>query len=46
YKRPPNPAVPPSGRLYTTAGREVLSGHSGTPIAVQDLCVRSRSCDH
>ncbi|CAI9555751.1 unnamed protein product, partial [Staurois parvus] len=21
-------------------------GHSGTPIVVRDLCVRSRSCDH
>ncbi|CAI9562961.1 unnamed protein product [Staurois parvus] len=24
----------------------VSSGHSGTPITVQDLCTRSRSCDH
>ncbi|CAI9549254.1 unnamed protein product, partial [Staurois parvus] len=24
YKRPPDPAVPPSGRLYTTASREVV----------------------
>ncbi|CAI9567488.1 unnamed protein product, partial [Staurois parvus] len=24
YRRPPDPAVPPSGRLYTTAGREVV----------------------
>ncbi|CAI9555693.1 unnamed protein product [Staurois parvus] len=22
------------------------SVHSGTPITVRDLCVRSRSCDH
>ncbi|CAI9614382.1 unnamed protein product, partial [Staurois parvus] len=24
YKRPPDPALPLSGRLYTTAGREVV----------------------
>ncbi|CAI9598532.1 unnamed protein product, partial [Staurois parvus] len=24
YKRPPDPALPPSGRLYTTASREVV----------------------
>ncbi|CAI9617773.1 unnamed protein product [Staurois parvus] len=24
----------------------VSSGHSGTPIVVRDLYVRSRSCDH
>ncbi|CAI9576289.1 unnamed protein product, partial [Staurois parvus] len=24
YKRPPDPAVPLSGRLYATAGREVV----------------------
>ncbi|CAI9580095.1 unnamed protein product, partial [Staurois parvus] len=24
----------------------VSSGHSGTPIIVRDLCVRSPSCDH
>ncbi|CAI9571597.1 unnamed protein product, partial [Staurois parvus] len=24
YKRPPDPALPPSGCLYTTAGREVV----------------------
>ncbi|CAI9602131.1 unnamed protein product, partial [Staurois parvus] len=24
----------------------VSRGHSGTPIVVRDLCVRSRSCDH
>ncbi|CAI9574558.1 unnamed protein product, partial [Staurois parvus] len=24
YKRPPDPALPPSGHLYTTAGREVV----------------------
>ncbi|CAI9602932.1 unnamed protein product, partial [Staurois parvus] len=25
YKRPPNPALPLSGRLYTTAAREVVN---------------------
>ncbi|CAI9602893.1 unnamed protein product [Staurois parvus] len=24
----------------------VSSGHNGAPIIVQDLCARSRSCDH
>ncbi|CAI9572890.1 unnamed protein product, partial [Staurois parvus] len=24
YRRPPNPALPPSGCLYTMAGREVV----------------------
>ncbi|CAI9570149.1 unnamed protein product, partial [Staurois parvus] len=24
YRRPPDPAVPPSARLYTMAGREVV----------------------
>ncbi|CAI9555318.1 unnamed protein product, partial [Staurois parvus] len=24
YKQPPDPALPPSGRLYTTSGREVV----------------------
>ncbi|CAI9532305.1 unnamed protein product, partial [Staurois parvus] len=25
YKQPPDPALPPSGCLYTTAGREVIN---------------------
>ncbi|CAI9557918.1 unnamed protein product, partial [Staurois parvus] len=28
YKRPPDPALPPSGRLYTTAGQEVVKDKS------------------
>ncbi|CAI9589807.1 unnamed protein product, partial [Staurois parvus] len=33
-----------SETLIRTALRS--GGHSGTSIAVRDLCVRSRSCDH
>ncbi|CAI9572213.1 unnamed protein product, partial [Staurois parvus] len=32
YKRPPKPAVPPSGRLYTTAGPEVGVKVSGQEV--------------
>ncbi|CAI9536933.1 unnamed protein product, partial [Staurois parvus] len=50
YKRLDGGTAGSGGRLLTAYPNPALpavsSGHSETPIVGQDLCTRSRSCDH